>query len=288
MTSAFHRFVRKIVKQTDGTEEEQEDLYEEFIIHLEMSSDQLRQEGLSEQEANRMAMKQFGNENDIGKQIQHAMYPYRREMMLGLAIASVIYAAAVYVSKLFIEGDAYITWLLLAMGINICLFVYILQPMPFLNRRLWINSLFIVHLFIYLFGLLLATSLEASISMLLTIFCGLILALGIVLIYRTTVFDYPANAKVKKQVMIIHFINTTIGIVVIAITLFFLWAFLAFSDGLHPVMGVLLIPLSIWILLYRLQIYFAAREKKRIAFTIAAVELLAIFLWCVWIWGGGI
>ena len=59
-------------------------------------------------------MTNFGDEREIGKQLQQAMYPYRREMMLTLSVASLLFAYGVYLCQLFVMGDAHIPWLIVA------------------------------------------------------------------------------------------------------------------------------------------------------------------------------
>ena len=164
MKSAFQRFVEKIVHQTEAPPDEKEDLYEELLIHLELSYEQLIKDGFSEKEAELKALENFGDVNNIGNQIQQALFPYRKTMMLTLAFASLLFSFISYSSQLFVEGDAYITWLVLSVVVSTFLLIFSLQPLPILNRRIWVNSLLLLHLFIYLFGTGVAASMDAAIS----------------------------------------------------------------------------------------------------------------------------
>lgn len=289
MNSAFHRFVDNIVQQTDAPLDEKEDLYEELIVHLELSYAALLREGYSEQEAECKAMASFGDEKQIGSQIQQAMFPYRKQMLLALVIASLLFSFAVYISQLVVEGDALITWLLLSVSVSVCLLVFSLQPISLLNRRAWINSLLLIHLFIYLLGVGFASSVDAAIAAPLTFLAWGILLLTIALVYRTTIFDYRTRKqKLKKQVMILHALNITWGIFITSATLFFLWAFLAFSTGeFNPRILLFLLPLLIWIIAYIVQIILLSKEKKKSAYMVALLPFIVVLALLFW-WFGGI
>lgn len=280
MTSIFQRYVEKIVQQTDAALDEKEDLREELLIHLELSYAQLIKEGYSEQQAKRNVLESFGDSESIGNQIQQAMFPYRKAMMLTLAVTSLLFSFTVYVSQLFMEGDAYIAWLLLSVVVNAGLLTFTLQPISLLNRRIWVNSLLLIHLFVYLFGMLMGTGIESTVSIPLTFLVWFIVLLAIVLIYRTTIFDYQSSKQtLKKQVKILHALNITVGIFIIAATLFFLWAVLAFASvELSPFMFLIFVPLLIWIISYIAQMQLVAREKKSGAYIIAAVPLVMFLI----------
>lgn len=288
MNATFQRFVDKIVQQTDAPLEEKEDLYEELLIHLELSYTQQLKEGYSEQEAERRALASFGKEEKIGSQIQQAMFPYRKQMLLALVYASLLFSFSVYISQLVVEGDALITWLLLSVSASVSLLIFSLQPLPFLNRRVWVNTLLLIHLFTYLLGVGFATSVDAAISGPLTILAWGILVLTIVLVYRTTIFDYQSRKqKLKKQVRILHALNITWGIFIISATLFFLWAFLAFSTGeFSPRFLLFLLPLLIWIMAYIAQLSLLSKERKKSAYMVAAMPFIVVLALVLWWFGG--
>ncbi|WP_163970397.1 permease prefix domain 1-containing protein [Oceanobacillus halotolerans] len=146
MTDQFKRVVERTVQQIEGNGQEKDDLYEELMIHLEMSKEQHMKEGLSEKEAEIKAMEAFGDEVSVGEQIQQAMFPYRKEMMMLLAVGSILFTSGVYLAQLFVEGDAYMLWLVLSMSVSTSLFIFSIQSVAFLNRRLWMNSLLLIHI----------------------------------------------------------------------------------------------------------------------------------------------
>lgn len=291
MNQVFHRFVKGIVRETDSNQEEREDLYEELLSHLECSFVDYQKQGYSEKEAMRTAMTNFGDEQEIGKQLQQAMYPYRREMMLGLSVGSLLFAYGVYLSQLFVMGDAHIPWLVVAVLSSTALLFITVRPISSLNRRLWMNSLLLIHIMIFFYGLLLATDVYPPLSIGLTIIAGLILLLAIVLVYRTTIYDYSSKRQqLAKDAKRFHFINITTGIFIVLATLFFLWAFLLFSAEMSPRVFMLFIPLILWIVSYVSQLQLLSKQKKQWAYTIlfiqTAIVLSAIGFWLFGIVGG--
>ncbi len=289
MNATFHRYVKKIIHQTDAPPDEKEDLYEELLIHLQLTFEQYIKEGYSEQEAERKALENFGNEENIGSQIQQAMFPYRKEMLLTLAFASLLLSFSVYVSQLIVERDALITWLLFSVGVSSCLLVFAIQPISFLNRRLWINCLLLIHLFIYLLGVGFASSVDSFVAVPLSILSWAILLLTIVLVYRTTIFDYqPHKLKLKKQVKIFHALNITWGLVIVSSSLFFLWAFLAFGGGDFTMLALLIlsVPITLWIVTYSIQMMLLRKERKKTAYFVGAIPFALVLIYLIWFaWG---
>lgn len=277
MKSTFDRFVSGIVRQTDCNLEERVDLHEELLTHLECSFIDYRKKGYSEEEAMRTAMTNFGTEQEVGNQLQEAMYPKRKGMMLGLAVASLLYAYSIYASQLFIMGDAHMIWLVVAVIVSGAILYVTMRPVTTLNRRLWMNSLLLIHLLVFTYGLLLATDLETLFSSGLIIIAGLLLLLAIILIYRTTIYDYPSKGQMAgNNFKRLHFINITTGIIVLFITLFFVWAMLWFTEGFSPIFLLALIPLAAWTLSYAVQLRLMKKQKPAWAYTVVAIQTAVI------------
>ena len=277
MKPAFERFVTGIVRQTDCNREEREDLYEELLSHLECSFIDYKKEGYSEEEAMRTAMTNFGTEQEVGNQLQQAMYPKRKGMMLGLAVASLLYAYSVYASQLFVMGDAHIIWLVAAVIVSAAILYVTVRPVTSLNRRLWMNGLLLVHLFIFFYGLLLATDLDNRLSVGLTIIACLILLLGILLVYRTTIYDYPAKDQLAGSGMKwLHFINITTGIFVVFVSLFFVWAMLWFTDEFSAMFLLTLLPISAWAISYAIQLRLMKQQKPVWAYAVVIFQMAII------------
>ncbi|MEK3935401.1 permease prefix domain 1-containing protein [Sporosarcina sp. FSL W7-1349] len=286
MKAQFQRFVEGIVRQTDCNLAEREDLYEELLSHLEDSFAEHRKQGYSGEEATRIVMTNFGDGSEIGKQLQHAMYPYRREMLLVLSVVSLLFAYGVYLGQLFLAGDAHIPWLVMAVLSSSALLYVTVRPVTSLNRRLWMNGLLVIHLFVFFYGLLLAAYLERPFSTILTFVAALLMLLTIILVYRTTIYDFPSDRQaLKKDAKRLHFINITTGILIVFLTLFFLWAFLLFASGLSPAFLWFLLPIGVWILSYAIQMHLLAEQKRRWSYAIAFIQIGALLAGLVfWLW----
>lgn len=280
MKPAFQRFIKGIVRQTDGSRDEREDLYEELLTHLQCSFFDLQRSGYSEEEATTMAMRNFGDEQEIGRQLQQAMYPFRKEMLLALSISSLLFSYIVYISQLFIMGDAHIPWLIIAVMISSLLLFVTMQAIPILNRRFWINGLLLIHLFVFLYGFLLASDINSPLSIGLSIISILIIVLSIILLYRTTIYDFSTKGEMfYKDVRRLHFVNITTGLLLGAATLFWLWAALFFAtDQLHIILFILSIPIVCWIISYAIQMRLLSKQKKKWAYAIASIQSIILLI----------
>ncbi|MDN4608515.1 hypothetical protein [Sporosarcina highlanderae] len=231
-------------------------------------------------------MTNFESKQEIGELVQEKMYPYRKGMMLVLSMGSLLFAYILYLSQLFVMGDAHIIWLVFAVLISTSILMVTVRPVILLNRRLWMNSLLLVHLLIYFYGLLLASDINQPYSSGLTIIAVILVLLSIVLVYRTTIYDFPSKRqRLIKDTRRLHFINITTGIFIILVTLFFLWAFLLFSGRATLGFLTLLTPISGWILSYTLQMKLLANQQKAAAYAIVfiqtAVIVTGIVLWII-------
>ena len=98
--------MRKTLSVIQRVLRKKRDIYEELLIHLQISRDYLmEEEGLTPEKAEEKAMQLFGLEGEIGSQVQQALFPYRKELMLTLAISSILFTIGVYLSSLFVEGN---------------------------------------------------------------------------------------------------------------------------------------------------------------------------------------
>lgn len=279
MKNSFNKFLSEIVSKIDGTEEEKADMYEEMLIHLELTRDKLMHEGISKTDAERLAMETFGDSKTIGNEIQEAMFPLRKLFLLSLSLLSIFYSIFVYLAHLINEGDAEMIWLVLSVATSSVLLLFALQVFPSIDRKRWINTALICHVFIYLLGVLLAANISHDISIFLSFFAILILIFTIFLIYRTTIIDYHYHSSTfAKHVKWLHFLNISAGIAVTAVTLFFLWAILLFAESIPPFMMWIFIPITVWLLAYFIQFRFIKKNKNKTAFVLAIIPFLILII----------
>src|SRR5690606_36001091 len=126
MKNPYHDFLTEVIEQIDGSQDEKADIYEELLVHLQLTADHYIQKGYTENEAEQIAMKLFGESKKIGNDMQEAMFPLRKILLLLLALVSLFYSIFVYITNLFIEGDANIMWLFLSVGTSSTLLLFAL------------------------------------------------------------------------------------------------------------------------------------------------------------------
>ncbi len=276
MKSKLEQYVENIVRHTESSKKEKEDLYEELLIHLQLSRDFLiDEEGLTPKEAEEKAMLQFGLEGEIGSQIQQALFPYRKELMLTLGISSILFTISIYLISLFIKGDAYIGWLCISMALSSLLLFLPLNQHFHINKKLWLNGLLVLHTLGQLYGWLITSQLDQSTTTVgLMIWVWLNIALSLGLVYRTTLYDYSSD---EKNMKVLHGMNITTGIIISGISLVFIVGGLIMIGKFHFIMLVMASPILIWVGLYVAQMKIA-KKSTRVAFLIGMIPLLACIL----------
>lgn len=279
MKKPFHSFITTILNQIDGTTEEKMDIYEEIEVHLELNTKRYMEEGFDQKKAEQLAMTDFGESHKIGNDMQEAMYPMRKKLLLFLAITSIAFSVTLYITYLIAERDAEIIWLLLSIGTSSGLLLFALQVFPSIDQKRWINSVLIGHIFTYLLGTLIATNMIHIFTPFLTIYGITLLLVSIILIYRTTIIDFTFHStKNVKQAKQLHFINITAGIIITGATLFFLWGILIFSETFPPFLLAIFIPFIIWLVAYYIQMNLVSHNKRKIAYTIAMIPFIFIVI----------
>src|SRR5699024_2320350 len=272
MNPRFHRFVNRIVKQTDGNQMEKNDLYEELMVHLEMSTEQFIQEGFTEKQAERKAMEHFGDAEEIGGQIQQALFPFRKVMMLTLAITSIICSVGAYLAQLFIDNNNLIVWFMISITIGSLILIYANHPIPYLHHRQGLNLIIMIHAFVHAYGWVIAADVNHAIDMALVLLLWVIISIDIGLFYLITIKS--SKLTINKQAVLLHILNIVAGFILVITTLNMLWGLLFASEWTSSMLKVF-IPLLIWLLAYLLQIRFLSRHKK-IAYTIAIIPILIL------------
>lgn len=291
MNAVFERFVNNVVQETDCSRDEREDLFEELLVHLECAASDYQRNGYSEKEAEQMAMASFGDGKYVGKTLQQAMYPYRRQMLLVLSVSSLLLTYGLYLSQLFVMGDMHIGWLLLGVVTSSSLLFLTLRPVVSLNRRAVMNTLLVIHLTVMAAGLLLAMDLYKPYSTIFLVYDGLVLLLGLVLIFRTTIYDVPAtDVNLQTGTRILHYYNLFMGLLLVCGTLFFLYVYMIFATDGYLGLWKLAVPLVVWGIVYGLQLSLLKRHRQRTAWVMAALQLVMPFalfgLWILTVRGG--
>ncbi len=287
MNTTFHGFVDKIVKQADGGQAEKDDLYEEIMDHLQESHGQFVKEGFNEKQAEQKAMAHFLDTSEIGRQVQQVIFPFRKGMLLILAVASAIYSFAISSIWLYLENDTNIVWFLISTTNSSFVYVYAIRPIIYLSHRPLLNIILFIHLFIYIFGSVLIFGLERPISIILALLSLFIIVLNIVLFSLTVASNkrsgkdhHPNNheQKLAKQIKFLQTLNITAGMILACATLLSLWLLLAFSGELTLARSVIFLPFIIWFISYRLQNKLITKNRKQAAYVLAIIPTLFIII----------
>lgn len=285
MSPSFKQYVNQLQSQIDGTSAEKADLCEEVLIHLELSSQAYMQAGDDRTTAEQKAMEQFGAPKPIGNDMQEAMFPLRKLLLIILATLSFVHTYFTYTASILLEGNAYIGWLCLSVLSSSLLLLSASQLLAKWNRKKLLNTLFVCHGLFYIYGALISSSIEHTVIPIISSSLALLIILfSIYFIFRTTIYDFQYNQpELKGPLTFLHVINLLLGVGYIGISLFFLFAFLIFSDAFEFILLLPFVPTIIWIIGYFIQIKCIQHQKKTAAYITACMSTIILFLIVFWL-----
>lgn len=102
----FKNYIEILLKDVSCSEEEKRDLAEEFADHLNMLKQEYLNQGYLEQAAFQKAIKTFGEEHKLGKELQKSLFPLRRLINLSAKLTFIVYVLALFYT-LFLERICY-------------------------------------------------------------------------------------------------------------------------------------------------------------------------------------
>ncbi|MGY4691643.1 permease prefix domain 1-containing protein [Salibacterium sp. K-3] len=272
MTRKLEDYVKRIAAQTDCSRAERDDLYEELLSHVLMRRDEEMAAGKTEEEAEEEAMTMFGQEARIGDGLQQAMFPFRRELLLALAVLCFMFTFGKYISSLVQTREALWFVLLGTVGHSAVLF-FALNRTFAVKRKLWLalalvlNLLFLVPQWSGLgfFG-------SGSLGPVLP----LILLLNLYLLY-CTVLTYERKKEHKKSRRIIHIVNITLGLGCGLSVSYISLIAMGFGVSAAILLHVL-IPMLLWAVLYAAQVLLLPRYPKLIMGSLVLTILILTYM----------
>ncbi|WP_306975973.1 permease prefix domain 1-containing protein [Alkalibacillus salilacus] len=264
--------MKRIVAQTDCKRSERDDLYEEMLTHVLMRRDEEMEAGKTEKEAEEEAMKMFGKEAHIGDGLQQAMFPYRRELLLLLALVSFLFTSGKYITVLVQEQTA-LWYLLVGMVVHSVVLFFALNRTFAVNRKLWIALGLVFNLIFLLTQGQFWTYYD---------FLGpvlpLMLLLNLYLLYRT-VLTYERQKDHKMSRRMIHIVNITLSLVGGLAALNIHLMAMGFGAPATILLNVF-IPMALWAVLYTVQIRLLSRFPKLVVGSLVlTVLILAYMFW---------
>lgn len=211
------------------------------------------------------------------------MEHYPRKIIMSLSIGSLMFTYAVYLSQLFRIGDAYMIWLVVSVLMSGILLLSAINPKKWLTQRIVLNSLLIVQAFIIGYGTLLAVYMYRPYSSILSIFGLLLILLLLVTIYHTSLKD---RSSVEGKVL--HVLNITVGILIAAGTFSLLYIFMLLSEDGRGEIWKVFVPLTLYIILYVIQMLLLRASRSAVAYVIATVQVILPivvgWLWWIGVW----
>ncbi|SFL79748.1 permease prefix domain 1-containing protein [Salibacterium qingdaonense] len=255
MTRKLETYVKRIAAQTDCSRAERDDLYEELLSHVMMRRDEEIEAGKTEEEAEEEAMAMFGREARIGDGLQQAMFPFRRELLLTLAVLSFMFTFGTYIAVLIQEQAALTEMLIGTIGHSAVLF-FALNRVFAVNRKLWVALALVLNVLLLLY----VHSMSIEFYSLWRPALLIVVVLNMYLLYRT-VLTYEQHKELITARRVIHIVNITLalcgGIAALSV------AFAAMIFGGSPVILLsVLIPMGVWAILYKSQIKLLPKRPK--------------------------
>lgn len=266
-------YIEQTLKRIECTSEERNDLRQELETHLQEAAADYMKEGYSKDEAEQLAIANFGDHAIIGEQLQQTMHPYRKGMMLFIGLSTILYGVLIYLHVTINYGHAPFILLTSFVFLGTAITLFSMNPAFIAERKVMLNISFALSVIFLIFTLMmLETSSEFYVSGL-WYFGGLLVLLTFIMIFQTALKQSSYTNVSKKQKRIkqwLHVYNLIVGILIFGYSLIFTWAFLAFGDGVS--FFFLLVPftiISLWGLSYWLQ--FKLYEKKPILMILFAL-----------------
>lgn len=270
MNDQMKQIINDIVNEVAESNDEKHELYERYYNSLEQLYAALIDQGYAQEEAETKAIELFKQDVYDEEMMVRPHEPIQTQILLTLAFASILYSFSVYLVQLFLEGDAYIWWLVLSVSINGLLLFSVYRKVNLKHQWLF-NSLLIIHILIYFNGLGLALSIDHFITGMFTVYDILLMLLAIILIYIHVIF----NNKMTRLKKGFHLYNITTGLVIIGLNLF-VFVLVALFSGITSRNFLVIIPTLAWAVLYILQIKLLDRKWIKLAFIIAIIPLLVV------------
>ncbi|MFC3040817.1 hypothetical protein ACFOGI_11215 [Virgibacillus xinjiangensis] len=279
MNHELEEYVDRIVKQTDCSKSEQEELYEEMVMHVCMIRDEQLSHGKSMEEATQYAMEAFGSEAFIGDQLQQAIFPFRKELLLSLALLGFLFTIGQYLTFLIQEKIALTHMLSGMVGHSLVLF-FALNRSFSISRKIWLSLALLMNLLLLLGNYAITPVIAGNHIFWMLCLVSMIL-LNLYLLYRTAL-TYQTDSRNKTSRRIIHTVNITLGLMTGLPSLYMYLLMMGFGAP-SAVLLQFFVPLAVWLLVYAAQVFFVRRyPKSALGGLVLSVCLLAV-IWMPWL-----
>ncbi|WP_174613003.1 permease prefix domain 1-containing protein [Virgibacillus ihumii] len=281
--TGLEKHVEKILNYIQSPNDEREEIREELLSHLEEAKMYYISEGFTEKKAEKQALSEFGASDMVGHQLQESMYPFQRGLLYVIGIGAILCGILFYLNSAFFLHDPVPVWLGIQLltgstvtlaAINISLvgrYFYVLNVILLINV-IW-NGI----------NLLLVQGTSVWQSILFSVYLLILVGLGLVAVVRNSYFAYgPTETNQQKRWLVLfsYGLNLLMGAAVTGISLFFLWATLAFSGGpVHATDIIFMIcPIILWLISYKFQMGYIAKKPLLALLTGFGFSLLSLII----------
>ncbi|MBU5466100.1 hypothetical protein KQI49_04550 [Virgibacillus sp. MSJ-26] len=280
-----NKYVNQALEQIQSPTEEREDIREELLSHIYEAKKHFMTEGFSEKKAEDKALEDFGKANNIGKDLQEAMYPFQRSFLYIIGIAMIVYGVLFYLNATFNLQEIIPSWLAIQFAFGGAVTLCAIN-ISFVGRHFYV-----LHLVMFLtlmwngFNFMVVEPLPAyGNNVFFWIYLAITILIGIIFIFTNSYYstDIPKHkAKNGKTAIIIsYFLNLILGMMLITFSLFLTWVILIFGGFTWPLV-IPLIPVVVWLIFYKLQMRLIAKKPIISIFTgllVAVLPLGVIYL----------
>lgn len=269
-------YVNEMLSEVECSREERMDMKEEMLSHLQEAKRDYIAKGMSEEDAEREAIRDFGGQVEVGEQLQHSMNPFRKELMWVTGLGTITFSALTFLHMLFRFGTVHYIWLALSLVTGSVITLFAMNPSAMSGKKLLINGLLLSLNIYYIFGFIMLDTSKEWYASILNILAGILMILSIVMVFMTALKQPVTSDESKKTVRakrVLHVVNLIAGLLVIGYSIFFFFGMLFFV-GLS---SILLIPIGLivgWGLIYFIQ-YKLVKNYPKAAIVVGTLFFVA-------------
>ncbi|TFJ92666.1 permease prefix domain 1-containing protein [Lentibacillus salicampi] len=276
----MERHVEKILEQMQSPHDEREEIREEVLNHLEEAKQHYISGGFNEKQAEKRVLSEFGSAETIGNQLQESMYPYQRGLLYVIGIGTILFGVIFYLTSAFFLHNPIPVWLAIQLVTGGTVTLAAIN-ISFVGRYFYlVNVLLLVNVLWNGINIAIMEVRPRWQAIFFGIYLLVLVGLGLVAVIRNAYYSSsPAASKQRHRGMVLlsHIVNLLFGLVVAGVSLFFLWALLAFSEAKADVI-LTVVPIIIWVITYKFQMRYIPKKPLISIATGLGFSVLSIVL----------
>ncbi|MEN1968376.1 permease prefix domain 1-containing protein [Lentibacillus sp. N15] len=256
------KYIQRVLEQMQSPPDEREEMREEIQLHLEEAKERYVNEGLSERQAEKQALADFGKPNKIGQELQESMYPYQRGLLYAIGFAMIFFGVIFYLNETFLLHESVTGWLAIQLFMGTMVTLAALN-IGFVGKYFYLlNLLIMVSIALSGFDLMMMETLPMGQSIFFGIYLVSLIICSFIFVFRNSYYSTGKMENKQHNSVLVKFsyvMNLLFGVMVIGIGLFFMWA-LAIFAGLSPITFLPLLSIIVWLIFLKFQMGFVAKK----------------------------